>query len=132
MVKELKGRCITCPEAFDKMNDPGKWGPAVAGTVSENETYEENIQKEILEELGVNDIELTPGPKKFVDGNHRFFDQIYFGLTDREAHDFKIQKEEVEKVQWFNEQDFLREAKEAPDKYISSVETMIEAIYEIY
>lgn len=130
-LRNSKGEVLLAQRAFNKKNDPGKWGPAVAGTVSENETYEENIQKEILEELGIDDINLAAGPKKFFNGEHRFFYQVYFGVTDKDESEFKIQKEEVEGVKWFNEQKFLKEVKEKPDKYISSVEMMIEAIYKI-
>jgi isopentenyldiphosphate isomerase len=88
------------------------------------------FEKKYQEELGVEDIELTTGPKKFVDGKHRFFDQIFFGVTDRSEDDFQIQKEEVEKVQWMPEENFLKEVKEKPEKYISSVNIMLEAIYD--
>ncbi len=50
-----KGEILLAQRSFNKPrdNDPGKWGPAVAGTVDEDETYKENIQKEIKEELGL-------------------------------------------------------------------------------
>ena len=36
---------------FTKDKDPGKWGPAVAGTIEEGETYESNAYKEMKEEI---------------------------------------------------------------------------------
>jgi isopentenyldiphosphate isomerase len=46
-LRNPSGEVLLAQRSFDKKNDPGRWGPAVAGTVSENETYEENIRKEI-------------------------------------------------------------------------------------
>lgn len=41
-----KGQTLLAKRAMVKDKDPGKWGPAVAGTIDEGETYDENIYKE--------------------------------------------------------------------------------------
>lgn len=38
-----KGQTLLAKRAAVKDKDPGKWGPAVAGTIDEGETYDENI-----------------------------------------------------------------------------------------
>lgn len=52
-IQNSKGDILLAQRSFDKRNDPGKWGPAVAGTVEEGETYESNIIKEAEEEIGL-------------------------------------------------------------------------------
>jgi isopentenyldiphosphate isomerase len=41
-ITNSKDEILLAKRALTKSNDPGKWGPAVAGTVDEGETYEEN------------------------------------------------------------------------------------------
>ncbi|MFA6422790.1 MAG: NUDIX domain-containing protein, partial [Candidatus Buchananbacteria bacterium] len=52
-ITNLKGEILLAQRAFTKNHDPGKWGPAAAGTVEEGEDYETNILKEAEEELGL-------------------------------------------------------------------------------
>src|SRR3989338_4245132 len=47
------GNILLAQRYKNKTHDPGKWGPAVAGTVEEGETYESNIVKEAEEENGL-------------------------------------------------------------------------------
>lgn len=44
-----KGEVLLAQRALSKDINPGLWGPAVAGTVEEGETYESNIIKEAEE-----------------------------------------------------------------------------------
>ena len=52
-----KGEILLAQRSFTKKRDPGVWDPAVAGTVEEGETYEQNIIKEAEEELSKSKIE---------------------------------------------------------------------------
>ena len=40
------GQALIAKRAMAKKNSPGKWGPAVAGTLETDETYETNIYKD--------------------------------------------------------------------------------------
>ena len=60
-VTNSKGDILLAQRALSKKHDPGKWGPAVAGTVEERETYRANIIKETSEEIGLHDISPTEG-----------------------------------------------------------------------
>lgn len=75
-----KGEILLAKRALTKAHDPGKWGPAVAGTVEEGETYKTNIIKEAEEELGLKliDLDLVEGPKKRHYGKHNFFHNYIF------------------------------------------------------
>jgi hypothetical protein len=76
-VKNFKGDILLAQRKFTKSHDPGKWGPAVAGTVDEGETYEQNIIKEAEEEIGLKNIRPTLGPKIRMTGEYNYFDQWY-------------------------------------------------------
>ena len=45
LVFNPKGEVLLSRRGLNKINDPGKWGPSVAGTVEEGETYASNIIK---------------------------------------------------------------------------------------
>lgn len=107
-LKNSNNEFLLAQRSFKKKNDPGKWGPAVAGTVEKNETYEENIIKEAEEELGLKNFNFTTGPKLQNKGKNNHFTQWYFLSLDRKISDFSIQKEEVESIKWFSQSEFLQ------------------------
>lgn len=103
-----------------KRNDPGKWGPAVSGTLEESETYETNIYKEAEEEIGLSGVEFQPGPKIFNDDVYRYFVQWFTCQIDWPLDKFTIQTDEVEQIAWINRLELLRDVKTNPDKYIKT------------
>ncbi|OGK18746.1 hypothetical protein A3D80_02470 [Candidatus Roizmanbacteria bacterium RIFCSPHIGHO2_02_FULL_40_13b] len=68
-------RVLLAQRALTKDHDPGKWEPAVAGTVEEGKTYLENILQEVREEIGlkIKELDLKIGPKLFLDQGWTFF-----------------------------------------------------------
>ncbi|MFA5994187.1 MAG: GDSL-type esterase/lipase family protein [Parcubacteria group bacterium] len=130
-LRNSKKEVLLTQRSLSKRNDPGLWGPAVAGTVAENETYESNIIKENKEELDLSEMALVLGPKKLIEGERKFYNQVFYGLIDREAEEFILQKDEIEQVAWFNEEDLLSEVAKNPEKFISSMPTLMEMIYKI-
>lgn len=90
-----KGDILLAQRALTKKVNPGLWGPAVAGTVEEGETYDENIVKEIREELGIRlSITDLKKVKKFrVDGPRHYFSQFYTYTADTPAPDFAIARD---------------------------------------
>lgn len=120
-----KGEILLAQRSFKKhpAHSPGKWGPAVAGTVEEGETYEENIIKEIEEELGLRGLKLKKAHKKFRDnGIRRYFVQIFTSRIDKEAEEFIIQKDEVEQVKWFSPEELKERFRKNPEGFISTME----------
>jgi isopentenyldiphosphate isomerase len=104
-----------------KKHDPGKWGPAVAGTVEENESYESNIIKEASEELGLINIKMEKGPKIKNNGIHHYFTQWFVTAIDKPLDYFKVQKIEVMEIKWFDKSQLERETKEHPEQFLKSV-----------
>jgi len=113
-----KGEILLAKRSYNKKKHPGMWGPAVAGTLEKDETYDSNIIKEAEEELGLTNLKLEKGPKGFSNVDFVHFTQWYKAVIDKEAKDFKIQKEEVEEVKWFSEQELEEQLKINPEKFL--------------
>lgn len=114
------GEVLMAQRAFTKKKDPGVWGPAVAGTVEDGESYDENMVKETFEELGleitIND--LQKGPKFFVNSkSHDYFTQWYLYSTDKPAEDFTIPPEEVAQVRWFQPNELKERMRTHPEEF---------------
>src|SRR3989338_3486824 len=102
-------------------NDPGKWSCAVAGTVEEGEHYDENIVKEIEEELGLRDLVLRRGPNMRRTGRHEFFCQWYLASLDVSAEDIVVSKE-VAAVKWISEPDLLYAIESDPEQFTNNAQ----------
>ena len=124
-----KGDILLAKRALDKKKDPGMWGPAVAGTVDEGETYESNIIKETNEEIGLKNIKIKVGPKTRIRVPHNHFTQWFILVSDFDMKDIKI-NEEVAEIKWFKEEEFLRLVKEKPSKFVSSMADFILLYYD--
>jgi isopentenyl-diphosphate delta-isomerase len=125
-VKNTQGDILLAQRKFTKSHDPGKWGPAVAGTLDEGETYESNIIKEAEEEVGLKGIKPIPGPNIRVRGEYNYFDQWYTLVVDKPAEDFTIQEEEVEQVKWLTRAELEKELQEHPEKYLKGLKWPLE------
>ncbi|OIO80240.1 hypothetical protein AUJ84_04315 [Candidatus Pacearchaeota archaeon CG1_02_32_132] len=102
-----KKEILLARRALSKKQNPGKWGPAVAGTIEEGETYESNIVKEAEEELGLKNINPKKGFKELVLGQYKHFTQWFILKKDIDLDKLKINKDEVAQVGWFNEKQLL-------------------------
>lgn len=121
---DQNGNILIAQRKLDKLNDPGKWGPAAAGTIEINETYESNIYKEAAEELGLEGTEFQIGPHQFVTDIRNFHCQWFTGVVDHE-YPFVLQPEEVEAVAWISPQDLKHDLANRPEKYVNSIATSI-------
>ncbi|MEK9182799.1 MAG: NUDIX domain-containing protein [Patescibacteria group bacterium] len=124
-VTNSKGQVLIAQRKFTKDKDPGRWGPAVAGTVEEGESYESNVYKEAEEELGITNIQFNIRDKQRRRTPRNYFTQWYSVILDWLPSQFKIQEEEVEQITWINKSELARDVKENPDKYIPSMQTIV-------
>jgi isopentenyl-diphosphate Delta-isomerase len=120
-LRNSRGDILLAQRSFTKRHDPGKWGPAVAGTVEKGEAYLENIIKETAEEIGVTKLEFIEGPKQRMRGQHNYFTQWYRATLDQPAEAFIIQKNEVERVWWFSRAELKRELRDHPENYLAGL-----------
>ena len=117
-VTNSKGDILLAQRGLQEAHDPGKWGPAVAGTVEKDESYLDNILKEAEEEIGIKDIEFKAAVKRRHTDLYNYFTQWYTVVIDKPAKDFQIQKEELEGVRWYAREELARELHEHPEQYL--------------
>jgi isopentenyldiphosphate isomerase len=119
-----RGDVLMAQRAFTKIKDPGVWGPAVAGTVDEGESYDDNIVKEIREEIGLEIplSQLKRGPKiRIKNRPNECFGQWYLYTIDKNAEDFVLQKEEVIQVKWFAPAELLQAVRSRSEEFVYSL-----------
>ncbi len=122
------GQALLAKRAVTKDKDPGKWGPAVAGTIDENETYEDNIYKEAEEEIGLTGVTFMKTIKMYTDRPRRAFTQWFSGTVDYEIADFTRQVEEVDELAWVDTEQMKQDIRDNPDKYIPAMQTIVEEL----
>lgn len=120
-IKNSKGDVLLAQRSLNKQHDPGKWGPAVAGTNDEGDSYELNIIKETEEEIGIKDIDFEKAKKFRRTGRYNNFCQWFVATVDQEADKFKIQNEEVEQIKWFTKQELKKELENNPQNYFRAI-----------
>lgn len=125
-VTNSQGDILLAQRQLGKRHDPGKWGPAVAGTVEEDETYEDNIIKEAAEEIGLLDIHPLPGPKRRTKDPYNYFTQWYRLTVDTPTADFVLQEEEVKAVRWMSPARLKQDLADHPERYIKGLDWCLE------
>lgn len=120
-ITNSKGDILLAQRKFTKTHDPGKWGPAVAGTVDEGETYDSNIMKETEEEIGLIDTKPQKTIKRRTSDEYNYFCQWYTLGINKPAHDFIIQEDEVERVKWFTPEELRHNLIERPNDYLKGI-----------
>jgi isopentenyldiphosphate isomerase len=119
-VTNIDGNILLAQRAFSKKNSPGLWGPAVAGTVEEGETYELNVIKEAEEEIKLTELKPISGPKIRRSTSHEYFVQWFTAVVDYN-YPFIKQDTEVEKIQWFTKDEILKLLKEKPEIFVTNL-----------
>lgn len=120
------GDVLLAQRKLTKKSDPGKWSAAAAGTNDKGETYEQNMLKEMREELGLTNIKLVKGPKQFIDnGKHRGFCQWFRAEVDKDSTEITIQEEELEGVKWMPVAELVKDLKLYPDRYPAYLEDFL-------
>jgi isopentenyl-diphosphate delta-isomerase len=117
-ITNSRGQALLAKRAATKDKDLSKWGPAVAGTIEEGETYDSNIYKEAEEEIGLTGMEFTKTRKLYTDHPRKEFTQWYAGTVDREIDDFTRQVEEVDELAWVDPSQIEQDLQSNPNKYI--------------
>lgn len=124
-IENDNGEVLISQRSLNKKSDPGLWAAAAAGTLEPDETYESNVAKEAEEELGVVNVPLRPIKRLLYrrsDGTGRYI-ATFRAIVNKKAEDFKLQKEEVERVAWVDKQKLLKDVETNPSKYVQSAET---------
>ncbi len=130
-IRNSRGDILLAQRAFTKSHNPGEWGSAVAGTVDEGETYEENIIKEAEEEIGLFGYEFEKAMKTRSPGTpHNYFTQWFTFSIDEPVEFFTIQEEEVADLRWFGEKELREALARHPEKFLPSLPKYLELFSE--
>ncbi|AKM82627.1 TPA: NUDIX domain-containing protein [Candidatus Berkelbacteria bacterium] len=124
-ITNSKGEILLAQRSFNKSHSPGKWAPAVAGTVEENESYEQNIYKEAEEEMGIVDIKFELGPKWRTSNKYNYFAQIFTVVLDWPLEKFKVDYREAEQIKWFRKDELIKEITACPRNFTSAAPRML-------
>ena len=115
------GEILLARRAYTKKHHPGKWGPAVAGTVEEGETYLSNIVKETEEELGLKfgEQDFILGPKYLSRETWTHWGQWFLVKKDIPLGEMSPEEDEVAEIRWFKPEDLEKELKSNPEEFLS-------------
>lgn len=128
-LRNEKDQILLAQRAPDIKNGGGKWGPAVAGTLEHDETYEENIVKETHEEIGLSNLKLTPGKKRYVESDGRKYFAIYFyGKVSAHEPQPSAHEDKVAAVKWVDETWLVNDVAEHPELYVRGMADNIQEI----
>jgi isopentenyldiphosphate isomerase len=119
------GQTLLARRALIKDKDPGKWGPAVSGTIDEGETYDQNIYKEAMEEIGLEGVQFTKGIKMRITHPRQYFCQWYTIALDRDVSSFTMQAEEVDALEWVDIEQLKSELASNSNKYVPAMQQII-------
>ena len=125
-ITNSKGQILLARRSVNKKHHPGKWGPAVAGTVEKGETYESNIIKETSEEIGITNFTPIKKLKLKNNGQYKHFTQWFAVKINKNINEFIIQKEEVEEIKWFTIKELKIDLDKNPDKFLSSIKRCVD------
>lgn len=118
-VQNSQGQVLLARRSKLKKFDPLCWGPAAAGTVEKGESYLQNAQKELKEEIGLDNVELKEIGKLRWDGanNHLCYCTYFKAICDWPIEQFTLQKNEVDSIRWISKKELLDEIEARPDTY---------------
>lgn len=118
-----KNEVLIAQRSKNKKNDPGKWGPAAAGTLEKGETYKSNILKEVEEEIGIilESKDLIYLGAFYEQASNQYFVGTFYAKITSDSK-FTLQQEEVEAVRWISWSDLETEVKKYPEKYLLSLD----------
>lgn len=127
-----RGDILIAQRALTKDKDPGKWGPAAAGTLEKGETYESNAYKEAEEELGLTGVAFVMGPKFKLEEPRKAYCQWFMGTCDKAESEFVPQPDEVARVKWITATELLQDVKAKSDTYVPSMPLLLAYLYPLW
>jgi isopentenyl-diphosphate delta-isomerase len=109
ILKNSKGEYLLQKRAANMQAWPDFWDSSAAGHVDEGETPEQAAYRELAEEIGIDNIELSHTDELYhanktdEDGStNRMYSHIYVGTFESDASTLKLDPSEVSEVRWFS------------------------------
>lgn len=114
IVMNEKKQILLQKRSYHTHNYPGKWG-LMAGHVFSGDNPKKTAIRELKEEIG---LKALPKDLKFIKiyikntKSNKAFVYIYLLITNKKESDFKIQKEELTEVKYYNIKTLIKRIKE--------------------
>jgi 8-oxo-dGTP pyrophosphatase MutT (NUDIX family) len=112
---------LIAQRAQSKRFNPGKRWPAVAGTVEQGETYEDNMIKEMQEELWLINIPITLWPKIKHEWASKYIWQRFLAQVEKDISAFKVLRREIAAIKWISRKELIEDAKIHPENYLAEL-----------
>ena len=123
-ITDENGHILLQQRKLTKKYNPGKWGPAVSGTVEEEETYDSNAVKEMEEEIGLTNIPLEKSQKFYgLSNTGKRFCQLYTAKIPRETK-LIPEEDEVENLKWFTKEELKKYLDENPNEFVGLMQDL--------
>lgn len=110
-ITDKEGNILLQQRSLQKDLDPGDWSAAAEGTVEFGDDYLETAYRELAEEIGIEDVKLTPTAKiehKMRSKGSRVRQGYTCTIEHVDAEEIEIQESEVSQVRWFTPEEFAR------------------------
>ncbi|MFZ2803666.1 MAG: NUDIX domain-containing protein [Patescibacteria group bacterium] len=117
-VMDLKGRILCHRRSMEKERLPGVWMTHLGGHVGQGETYEENAQKELFEEAGIEATSqelIAWRTTKIL--KQRLWVREFVVLKDVSILDVKMQAGEVDQIAWMTIEEILESYSKDPSRW---------------
>lgn len=118
-LKNRKGELLIQKRADTMSSLPGRWDQTAAGHVDEGENYAEAASRELLEEMGISEVELQEIAKFYTEEGDEVktkkrFNKIFTGIYDGGV---KIDNDEVSDYQWLKPEELETQMNDSPSSF---------------
>ena len=115
---------LLAQRAYTKKHHPGKWWPAVAGTVTGVESYLDNILHEIEEEIWIEiwEDQLQEWPYYLSNGKYKHFTKRYIACIDLPIEDFTKEEGQVEELRRRSPDELNNQIEKNPNHFLDAVQ----------
>jgi isopentenyl-diphosphate delta-isomerase len=129
------GEVLLAQRSYKKTNEPGMWGPSVTGRLDRGESFDQALEREVQEELGLTPADYTPhflAEQIFnhPDGEQRKFRAYYATLPKAKTNQIRVQESEVEGVAWFSLADIEARMQVHTDELVPSANDLWPATFQ--
>lgn len=124
-----KGEVLLARRHPNKNMHPNLWGPSASGTVEVGETYEQNIIKEISEELGIAVSQLENCGNHLINhGSAKRYTGMFKAVWNGAIDLITLEADEVSEVKWIHIDELLKDIQQNPQNYVPGIVKTLPAI----
>jgi isopentenyldiphosphate isomerase len=125
-ITDEAGNVLIAQRSSQKEIEPNLWGPAVAGTVTDPDSYEDTARRELQEELGLKANNLKVEKILFFDAAFgKRACGVIKAVIDKSSK-LTLQEDEVSDIKWLPFEELNNDYQINPQKYTKNMADIIE------